>query len=249
MADRLLTVDQLINELSKYSHKELHMHHTWKPSHKDFNGKNYQERQDAMRRFHVNTCKFNDIAQHVTLFPDGKFLTGRNFSKTPASITGYNTGGFCVEMLGNFDKGNDKFQGVQKAAMLKLAKYFNSKKRYIRFHNENSNKSCPGTSIDKAVFMNEVRNYVDPSKPLAKTKTAVKAVVNKVKTVVKPKYPGYLIKIGHTGTNVKKIQKALGIKQDGIFGKQTLAAVKAFQLKNGLSVDGLVGGKTWSKMF
>lgn len=120
-----------------------------------------------------NTHKRNgwgDIAQHVTLFPDGKFMLGRGFSKTPVSIKGYNTGAFACEMVGNFDRqgdkgasynslGYDKFEGKQREAMLKLAHYFDVKrKKYVRFHRENASKTCPGTSIDKNVFMNDARN-------------------------------------------------------------------------------------------
>lgn len=35
---------------------------------------------------------------------------------------------------------------------------------------------------------------------------------------------------------------------DGIFGNLTLAAVKAFQMKNGLAADGVIGPKTWAKL-
>ena len=35
---------------------------------------------------------------------------------------------------------------------------------------------------------------------------------------------------------------------DGDFGKDTLAAVKKYQLKHGLSPDGIVGEKTWAKL-
>jgi hypothetical protein len=41
--------------------------------------------------------------------------------------------------------------------LLKLAKYFDDKGKYIRFHRENSPKTCPGTSIDKDIFISEVR--------------------------------------------------------------------------------------------
>ncbi|MGG2027229.1 peptidoglycan-binding domain-containing protein [Gottfriedia sp. S16(2024)] len=36
---------------------------------------------------------------------------------------------------------------------------------------------------------------------------------------------------------------------DGIFGPITDRAVRNFQKKNGLTVDGKVGPKTWAKLF
>lgn len=54
---------------------------------------------------------------------------------------------------------------------------------------------------------------------------------------------------GDKGELVEKIQTALHIKADGIFGPLTTRAVKDFQLANKLSVDGLVGPKTFDKLF
>lgn len=51
-------------------------------------------------------------------------------------------------------------------------------------------------------------------------------------------------KRGSIGEQVKQIQKALGIKVDGIFGKGTEDAVKKFQGENCLTADGKVGPKT-----
>jgi peptidoglycan hydrolase-like protein with peptidoglycan-binding domain len=36
---------------------------------------------------------------------------------------------------------------------------------------------------------------------------------------------------------------------DGIFGKMTDAAVRRFQERNGLEMDGYVGPKTWKRLF
>jgi N-acetyl-anhydromuramyl-L-alanine amidase AmpD len=55
-------------------------------------------------------------------------------------------------------------------------------------------------------------------------------------------------KIGSIGESVKQIQKALGLKADGIFGRGTEAAVKKFQKENGLLADGIVGKKTLEKL-
>lgn len=247
MADKLLTADQLIKELDKYKHKELHVHHTWKPRHSDFKGSNYQALQDGMRNFHVKSRGFADIAQHVTLFPDGKFLTGRNFGTIPASIQGYNTGGFCVEMLGDFDKGQDKFEGKQKAAMLQLAKYFYDKGRYIRFHRENAPKTCPGTSIDKNEFMAEVKGFgkSEPSKSVSKPaevkpESDKKADAPKQETVKN-------LKKGDKGKDVLAMQKLLNEKgfnagtNDGMFGSNTQLALLRFQKAVGISPDAIYG--------
>jgi hypothetical protein len=153
----IITIEELLNRLSNYNHKELHVHHTWRPSKKDFNGNNGLQLQEGMRNYHVNTLGWSDIGQHVTLLPNGLFVTGRDFGKTPASILGYNVGGFACEMLGNFDVGNDILEGAQKQSILGLARYFYDKNKYIRFHRENAAKSCPGTGIDKEIFMNEVK--------------------------------------------------------------------------------------------
>ena len=62
------------------------------------------------------------------------------------------------------------------------------------------------------------------------------------------------LKLGSKGAEVKTLQTALnkacpyGLTVDGVFGKKTEAAVKDFQKHNDLSVDGIAGAKTWSKL-
>ena len=224
MPFEIITVDELSKRLSKLNHKELHVHHTFSPSHKNFNGKNGIELQNNMARYHKETRHFTDIAQHVTLLPDGTFVTGRNFLQDPASIKYHNDQAFCVEMLGNFDKGVDKLEGKQLESIIKIAKLFDAKGKYIRFHRENAPKTCPGTGIDKGEFMKLVKK------------------VDKPKVALKP------CKFGDEGANVKLLQTLLHIKVDGFFGHLTLKAVKDFQEKNKLTVDGIVGAKTIAKL-
>lgn len=54
-----------------------------------------------------------------------------------------------------------------------------------------------------------------------------------------------LLKVGSTGYEVRELQRLLSLRDDGVFGIKTLKAVKAFQAKNGLISDGIVGSKTW----
>ena len=55
-------------------------------------------------------------------------------------------------------------------------------------------------------------------------------------------------KQGSVGPMVKEIQELLGLAADGIFGAQTAAAVKAWQLQNNLTADGMVGPQTIQTM-
>ncbi|MDF2520488.1 MAG: peptidoglycan-binding protein, partial [Clostridia bacterium] len=61
------------------------------------------------------------------------------------------------------------------------------------------------------------------------------------------------LRMGSKGNDVKLLQTWLNtygynLKVDGVFGRQTLAAVKDFQAKNNLAVDGVAGPKTLAKM-
>ena len=57
-----------------------------------------------------------------------------------------------------------------------------------------------------------------------------------------------VLKKGSRGPRVAKIQDWLGQKADGIYGKDTKAAVKRWQRRNGLTADGIVGPATWTAL-
>ena len=50
---------------------------------------------------------------------------------------------------------------------------------------------------------------------------------------------------GDRGRSVAKLQRALHLGDDGVFGRGTLHAVKRFQRRHGLTADGVVGAGTW----
>lgn len=58
-----------------------------------------------------------------------------------------------------------------------------------------------------------------------------------------------LLRKGSNGNEVKAPWRALHLFVDGVFGKLTEEAVKEFQRTNGLKPDGIVGDKTWEKLF
>ena len=53
------------------------------------------------------------------------------------------------------------------------------------------------------------------------------------------------LKKGSRGDRVEKVQRWLRLDADGVFGKDTKRAVKAWQRRHGLTVDGVVGPQTW----
>ena len=57
-----------------------------------------------------------------------------------------------------------------------------------------------------------------------------------------------LLKRGDNNESVKQLQTKLGLEAIGNYGPKTEDAVKAFQLKNGLTPDGIVGNTTWNKI-
>jgi murein DD-endopeptidase MepM/ murein hydrolase activator NlpD len=58
-----------------------------------------------------------------------------------------------------------------------------------------------------------------------------------------------VLRYGATGSSVRTLQSRLGgLSADGSFGPATLRSVKAFQSRKGLSVDGVVGPKTWAAL-
>jgi peptidoglycan hydrolase-like protein with peptidoglycan-binding domain len=59
---------------------------------------------------------------------------------------------------------------------------------------------------------------------------------------------GKSLKKGARGKRVRQLQWALGIPADGIFGKGTRRAVKRYQRRHGLTVDGIAGPQTLASL-
>ncbi len=146
---------------------EVHLHHTWRPRQRDYQG---LATIQGMWRFHTETNGWSDIAQHVSIAPDGAIWVGRNFNWTPASSTGFNgnsqAGPFMIEMIGDFDIGQERPTPAQHAATLTVIKAvqdrFGLAPSALRFHNEMAAKSCPGTSFNKPALIEEISAHELP---------------------------------------------------------------------------------------
>jgi hypothetical protein len=71
--------------------------------------------------------------------------------------------------------------------------------------------------------------------------------VDKTNPIAAPgKLEGGNLSVGSRGDSVRELQRKLGIKDDGIFGPQTAAALKKFQSDQGLKSDSIYGKQTAS---
>ena len=164
-----LTLDQFADLVSQFPFtrriESVHMHHTWRPNHADFAARPGLFLIESMFAYHTQVNHWSDIAQHITIDPQGKIWTGRNWNSPPASSTGFNgtaaAGPFMFEMIGDFDVDQDPFEGAQKQTAMGvvacLLKRFSLPVEAVRFHNQMCPKTCPGSAIKRDDFLEEVR--------------------------------------------------------------------------------------------
>ncbi len=162
-----LTLSQFAERLARFQFDRkvvsVHMHHTFIPRKTDHRGVSTIE---SMFKFHTTPkpkgAGFGDIAQHLSIAPDGTVWTGRDWNRDPASATGHNKGAFMFETIGNFDKGQEKLEGAQRQAVVEVIARVQLKcglpADALRFHNEMTDaKTCPGSGVKKSEILAEVR--------------------------------------------------------------------------------------------
>ena len=158
----------------------LQVHHTYLPNYTTWVNTDlqiYKNNAELMRCNSLDSygekvwhCKDSNnhyIAQHFTIFPNGKIATGRDLNSTPIGIKGWNTNAICVEIYGDFEKGKDMINPSQKSAIITLYAllcikfnlsptsnvirphaWFTASGNYIGDYNKTkSAKTCPGTNF------------------------------------------------------------------------------------------------------
>ena len=237
---------------------KLQIHHTGSPAYCNFyksggGHENELARQQSMKSFHVNTRGMSDIAQHFTIFPNGKIVTGRSLNSNPAGITGWNSGAICVEIYGNFDKGQDTMREEQKRAVImlygELCKKFNltPSTNTIRCHAwftsggtylgdyvaGRSRKTCPGTNFmgignSRAAFDGKfipmVKAYIN-----GQTVTSAPAPTQPTQQPTASTTNGgkYIVRYLQ---NVLNSQYGAGLVVDGLYGHKTEAAIRTLKV-------------------
>jgi len=186
---------------------------------------------EQIHNYHINHNGWIGIGYNFLVDKNGNVYAGRGIGYVGAHCKGYNETSIGICAIGNME--NDEMPAAQKAGIIKLVKGIKSyylSITTINGHRELAATDCPG------------KNY-----PIEEIK-ALKAEEN---SVAKKKST---LRIGKRGDEVKMLQQLL-IKKgcnpglvDGIFGTKTEKAVKEFQTKENIGVDGIVGPITWSRL-
>lgn len=256
-----------LDKQPKYGFNGIQVHHTAAPAYKHFykaNGTTEDEltRQNNMKSYHVKTNGWADIAQHFTIFPNGRIVTGRPLSNlTPVGISGWNSKKICIEIYGNFDKGQDIMNAQQKEAVIAcyalLCKkfgltpststirphaWFTSSGTFLgTYVAGKSRKTCPGTNFmgignTKDAFINHfypmIKNYMD--KGQVSNPQPAPTPAPKPAPAPSGKYiVRYLQQVLNSSYGLK-------LPVDGLYGSGTQSAVKAHILKQGAKGDHVV---------
>lgn len=207
----------------------------------------------AFANYHVGTNGWPGVAYHFVILKDGTIEWNHNLG-----IKSYHVGnsnkfavGICV--VGDFrseeptDEQKASLHALHECLKRDLPKYVRT-----RGHNEFPGyawKQCPVFDY-KAVINGKAVEVV-----VAAPETVVKAEV-----VTKPSVPSYDSILGKGRNNRKSdivaLQKGLIAKgfslpkygADGDYGTETEEAVKAFQRKVGITIDGIAGPTTLAKL-
>lgn len=148
----------------------------------------------------------------------------------------------------NAGDGKDVWEAEQMDAYARIcaatAKHYGFPAFMVRGHKE---WAMPrGRKIDPTFDMDDFREVVETLMGGGALPTAVPQTVDPARAMLRK---------GSTGQSVVLLQQKLAVHGgsvhllvDGNFGPKTEAAVKAFQSVNGLTVDGIVGLRTWAAL-
>jgi hypothetical protein len=200
----------------------------------------------VMDRWH-RARQWSGVGYHLFLRKDGLGEYGRPWHKTPAAQAGHNSGTLAVCLHGLAE---ERFTGEQRTRLRLFAEHLdasltqrNRQATRFRGHREVAAKLCP--VIDYRAWLDlsldGYRQHRAPHLKLTATPDA---------TASAQQWEPDSLRLLDRGPAVLALQHSLTrwgatLTLDGIFGRQTQAAVKAYQRAHWrLTVDGIAGPKT-----
>ena len=195
----------------------------------------------AFERHHMDANGWNAIAYNWLIDAEtGAIYEGRGAGVVSAATRPYNSRTESICYTGDGDKTIPEATIESFEWLIADIQKRYSNKLWVKGHRELASTSCPGNVLfDWVQAYRSGNKVVQPSKkPAAK----------------KPAKTTRLVKQGSRGAHVKMMQTQLNKKGfkltvDGIAGPQTIGALKKYQLRSGLVVDGLCGKNTWKALY
>ncbi len=190
----------------------------------------------GIQQYHMSNNGWADIAYSFLVCQHGYVFEGRGIGRRTAAngTTSGNQNFYAVcGLVNDADSPTDSMKNGIKDACVYLRQRGNAGKRIVG-HKNLITTSCPGP-IYKWILDGSFQGK---------------------KGSPGNRYPG-ILKVGSKGPSVKKLQQQLILKKyslpkygaDGDFGNETQSAVKSFQRDAKILVDGIVGRRTWGKLF
>jgi hypothetical protein len=186
----------------------------------------------SIQRFHQDTRGWADIAYTWLYSPSSRtFFEGRGPGVSGAHTSGHNRTSHAVCVLGNYEK-----TVPPRHVITDLADWARWHGGYwgpgsYRTHADVGSTQCPGRfliavlpEINRIAADDPIDSTPDPTLELPPT-----------------------VRLGSTGDDVRLLQAAL-MPHDGHFGQQTDRAVREYQQRKGLTVDGICGPQTWASI-
>jgi len=189
-----------------------------------------------IHNFHRDTRGWAGCAYGWVIEKDGRVIAGREFNMN-AGVLSHNDHLLSICFAGDYD--NQTMPDAQFKAGVELLKWLKKEvptAKIIDGHKRWQSTSCPGKNFPLQRMINEANNIDTSNTNISSPSTALRQ--------------------GDKGDSVKELQSKL-IKlgydlgqwgADGDFGNATNIAIKKFQQDNNLTVDGIVGNQTMTKI-
>ena len=198
----------------------------------------------VMRRWHTDAKPhgrgWSDVGYHFFIRKSGRLEAGRPLEHTPAAQRGNNEGTVAICLHG---LEQSKFTGHQFNALSRLCREIHSAcggQVTFHGHREVANKDCPVFDYRRVLGLGDdgvMSKPHDTSRQNGASRAADRPVLRRTAS----------------GPAVVVLQELLNLrgaalKADGVFGRMTFEAVLAFQVREGLVADGIVGPATWDAL-
>ena len=159
---------------------------------------------------------------------------------------------YCAYLCRMYGWSADKITSHKEAAAAGYASNHDDPQRWMRHFCDNMDKFRARVQMR----INGVNLPVDAPEETHKeiSKQSEKTPINENTEVQTVNITLDVLRIGSKSNQVRTAQRLLSAfgyncgNVDGIFGERTEAATKIFQTDNGLTVDGIIGKSTWTKL-